>query len=191
MVRVPGGQEYAGWFHAVRALEAICLALLIIACIYALASNCCRAFPGPRTRVLEILSSIGGVLGLVGVIVYGAMRNDSNRSYVIIEMTIDWALYLTGVGSGLAVVAAVIIGITNKEISQPTTGAVIGMTTVTSTAQHTAGQPAYPAHQPGYPAPQPGYPAHQPGYPAHYGDYPGSGGGYPPPQAGYGYPGKY
>lgn len=188
----------AGWFHAVRSLEGICLVLLIIACIYALATNCCRTFPGPVSRVLEILLSLGGVAGLVGVIVYGALRNDEDTrdsaitldAYVLDDLilgggswTMDWALYLAGVGSGLSLVAAVLVGVFNREVAQPAGGAVIGMTTI-ATTQHQAQYPAYAGS----------YPAHAGGYPAHAGAYPGYA-GYPAggqaPQQGYGYPAKH
>ena len=51
----------AGWFHAVRGMESIGIIGVIVSCIYALATNCCRAFPGPRTRFLEIFAGITGM----------------------------------------------------------------------------------------------------------------------------------
>ncbi|XP_076470854.1 uncharacterized protein LOC143300810 [Babylonia areolata] len=52
------------WFHAVRAMEALCTAGLIIACIYAVATNCCRSIPGPQSRILEGFAGLSVVKNL-------------------------------------------------------------------------------------------------------------------------------
>ena len=51
----------AGWFQAARTLESIGLIGAVVSCIYALATNCCRAVPGPRSRFLEVVAGITGM----------------------------------------------------------------------------------------------------------------------------------
>lgn len=184
------GFYLAGWFHAVRALEGVAVSLLVIGCIVTFATNCCKAVPAPRSRALEVMALLGGAFGLVGVIVYGTIRRGNSiyakdeildaADFVLRSLyAIEWGLYLTGIGSGLAIIAAVIIGVGNKQISPPVTGIVVGMTSVqtSQTAAYGGAQPNYAYGYPGNAPVQAGYPAAQAGYPS--------------AQTGYGYPQKY
>lgn len=197
------GFNLAGWFHAVRALEGVAVSLLVIGCIVTFATNCCKAVPAPRSRVLEVMALLGGAFGLVGVIVYGAMRLENSiyqrdalldaRDLVLRSLyEIEWGLYLTGIGSGLAIIAAVIIGVGNKQISPPVTGVVVGMTSVqtSQTAAYGGAQTNYAyGGYPGNAPVQAGYPAAHAGYPAQADNTPQA--GYPSAQTGYGYPQKF
>lgn len=197
------GFNLAGWFHAVRALEGAAVFLLVIGCIVTFATNCCKAVPAPRSRTLEVMALFGGVCGLVGVIVYGTMRLDNSiypKGELLDDATdlalrllyaIEWGLYLTGIGSGLAIIAAVIIGVGNKQISPPVTGVVVGMTSVqtSQTAAYGGAQTNYAYGYPGNAPVQAGYPAAQAGYPAQADNTPQA--GYPSAQTGYGYPQKF
>ncbi|XP_076469909.1 uncharacterized protein LOC143300219 [Babylonia areolata] len=171
---------FPGWFHAVRAMEALCTAGLIIACIYAVATNCCRSIPGPQSRILEGFAGLSGILGFIGCMVYVGMIKEGNSFSILIaailfdsntmKNDLDWAFYLAAVGSGLVVIAAILIAITNKPLDvQPNTGGMV-MTPATAQPQPCVVQPGnYPPQpyvaQPGY-YPSQSYPAPKAGYPA-------------------------
>ncbi|XP_076470736.1 uncharacterized protein LOC143300729 [Babylonia areolata] len=158
-----GVAGFPGWFHAVRVMEGLCTIGLIIACIYALVTNCCRSFPGPRSRFLEIMAGVSGCLGFIGCMVYVGMTGEESPSYnpyttpTLIflrtkEHHLVWAFFLAAVGSGLVVIAAIVIAVSNKPVDvQPNTGGMV-MTTVT-TQPGVAPQP-YVVSSPkaGYPA---------------------------------------
>ena len=50
----------AGWLHAVRVLECVCLLGLGVAILYTIAVNCCRTVPGPRSRFIEAVALVSG-----------------------------------------------------------------------------------------------------------------------------------
>ncbi|XP_076470263.1 uncharacterized protein LOC143300459 isoform X2 [Babylonia areolata] len=165
----------AGWFHAVRGFEVLCIIGLTSACIYALITNFCLSFPGPRSRDLEITAGVSGILGFIGCMVFVGKYDTLNKDY-------DWAFYFATVGSDLVVIAAIVIGVNNKPM--PNRGLMV-TTTATAQPQPYTVQPGnYPPQsyvaQPGnYPPPrsvdQPGnYP------PPHSVDQPGN---YPPPHS--------
>ncbi|XP_076470731.1 uncharacterized protein LOC143300728 [Babylonia areolata] len=167
---------FPGWFHAARVMEGLCTTGLIVACIYAVATNCCRSFPGPRSRVLEITAGASGILGFIGCMLYAGMMKKgpsySDLSAVAIlyspqnhDAVFSWAFYLAAVGSSFVVIAAIVIAVSNKPVGvQPNTGGMV-MTTATAQPQTYVIQPGnYPPQpyvaQPGY------YPPAQAGYPA-------------------------
>ncbi|XP_076470943.1 uncharacterized protein LOC143300862 [Babylonia areolata] len=147
-----------GWFLAVRAMEGVCTIGLIIACIYALATNC-RSLPGPRSRVLEGLAGLSGILGYIGCMVHVSMIREGHSvsdlpistSLFIpntLESDLDWAFFPAASGSGLVVIAAIVIAINNKPLDvQPNTGGMV-MTTATAQPQPYVVQPGHYPPQP-------------------------------------------
>ncbi|XP_076470481.1 uncharacterized protein LOC143300592 isoform X2 [Babylonia areolata] len=111
------------------------------------------------------MAGFSGILGFIGCMVYVGKYNDILNKDI---WDYDWAFYLAAVGSGLVVIAAIVIAVNNKPVDvQPNTG---GMVMMTATAQ-----PQPYVVQPGNYPPQPC--VAQPGY------YPSQ--SYPPPKAGY------
>ncbi|KAK7089219.1 uncharacterized protein [Littorina saxatilis] len=135
---------HRNWLHAVRALACLSLIGLFAACVYALATNCCRSIPGPVTRILEALSAFSGVLGFVGCMVY--VGETETKKYI------SWSLYLSAIGSALCVVAAIIIAVCNKPLPASALGGqVITMPTISQGQGYTTagGQvPTYGNAQP-------------------------------------------
>ncbi|XP_076470624.1 uncharacterized protein LOC143300671 [Babylonia areolata] len=159
---ISGVVGFPGWFHAVRSMEILCNLGAVISCIYALLTNCCRSLPGPRSRFLEILAGLAGTLGFTGCMIYLAMikmgHSESDLQTIAFsfisgtkESDFNWAFYLAALGSGVIVIDAIVIGISNKSVDSETTGGMV-MTTMGATAQ------------PGsYPPPQQQYYGNQPG----------------------------
>ncbi|XP_076470821.1 voltage-dependent calcium channel gamma-4 subunit-like [Babylonia areolata] len=105
-------KEIPVWFHAVRAFEALCIIGLTSACIYALITNFCLSVPGPRSRALEITAGVSGILGFIGCMVYVG-KTDTLDKHI---QDYGWAFYFAAVGSGLVVIAAIVIAVNNKPV---------------------------------------------------------------------------
>ncbi|KAK7090232.1 uncharacterized protein [Littorina saxatilis] len=103
--------DIEAWLHGVRAVECGCLILLVAACVICLAFNCCRSQPGEHNRTLEVVAAIGGLLGLIGIIVYNVMENNAIGEQ---DISFSWAFYFTTVVCSVVVIVAVIISISNK-----------------------------------------------------------------------------
>ncbi|KAK7094648.1 hypothetical protein V1264_006173 [Littorina saxatilis] len=109
--------------HTTRALAALSLIGLFTACVYAIASNCCRSsVPGPVTRILEALSAVSGVLGFICCLVYIGVPE--KKEYI------SWSFYLSIIGSAFCVVAAIIIGVWNKPLGRSNGFQVITLATI-------------------------------------------------------------
>ncbi|KAK7491015.1 hypothetical protein BaRGS_00017711 [Batillaria attramentaria] len=124
------------WFHAVRTLVSLCVLCLLVGCAYAIIVNCCKMVPGHRSRFLEIITAIGGVLGMAGVILYVLKRRDHEISdeedfmiggpfssasrYYPYKFwgndDFDWGVYKAGFSGALAILSAVTICVGNKVI---------------------------------------------------------------------------
>lgn len=122
-----GFQAIAGWLHGVRALETLTLVILITAVSYAIVVNFCRSQPEPRYRLLEILAGVGGVLGLIGVIVYAATRKNKAHTFDTYSVELGfhlprsnayyygWSLYLAGIGTSGSIIACILIAVFNEK----------------------------------------------------------------------------
>lgn len=194
------GFDLAGWFHAVRSLEGVSLSLQLLSYFFGLIINCCKKKPCTRTRVQEFLAFIGGLVGLVGVIVYGNLRVGKTiydlsllptaPDVLLVSLyTYDWGLYFTGFGCILVLIAAIVIGVGNKRLIRPVTGSVVGMTVIQTVqaASMPAGHINYPykIEQPTYEYDYPGRAPAQAGYSPFQSGYPQAQNGYPQYQAGY------
>nr|KAG5698028.1 hypothetical protein BaRGS_005846 [Batillaria attramentaria] len=135
------GFELEIWYHVVRAVVTVGVVVLLVACVLTLVTNCFKDDPGPRRRILEPLAFLGGVLAMGGVVAYDALRNDELPSTQSLEMDAfnisspvlqgpdwkyNWAIFLTGSVAMLAVLAAIVIAVNNKEEPQRYGGAPFG-----------------------------------------------------------------
>ncbi|KAK7114582.1 hypothetical protein V1264_000623 [Littorina saxatilis] len=127
-----GVEGFPIWFHVARALASVGLLGLIFSCFQALATNCCTgSVDAARTRSLELWVSLFGLLGAGGCAVFVYFRNKTDYEdsqsegslsealwlfYKLEDYTFSWGFYLDVVGSGVSVIAAIIIAVFNKRL---------------------------------------------------------------------------
>ncbi|KAK7114872.1 hypothetical protein V1264_000855 [Littorina saxatilis] len=131
----------AWWMHVVRALECVCLVGIGTACVYAFVVNLCSIIPGPRSRFIEFVTLCSCLSGLIGAGMYVILigKNNDNNNHDTNENNntisipnnisesfstfndskftwkISWAWYEVVAANNLALIAAGIIFIFNKD----------------------------------------------------------------------------
>nr|KAG5698030.1 hypothetical protein BaRGS_005848 [Batillaria attramentaria] len=111
---------------------------------------------------LELI--VYGLLGLVGVVVYAATRKQKSHTFDTLSVELgfrlpdrgsaydyNWGLYLAGVGSGVAVIAAILIAVFNEDDENISD---LDIDNKSDYSSHSGGNPrhvGYPRRWEGYP----------------------------------------
>ncbi|KAK7484849.1 hypothetical protein BaRGS_00023892 [Batillaria attramentaria] len=109
--------DVGSWVHAVEVFVIVGFLVLCGSCTYTMMDNCCKLYPGPHNRIIEITALVGGVLCFISTMIFvGKMRESVEDT---VQTSFSWALVLTIIGSLIAVAAAIVVALFNKALPQP------------------------------------------------------------------------
>ncbi|KAL8596737.1 hypothetical protein ACOMHN_046354 [Nucella lapillus] len=99
-----------GWWVAVQVLEALAVLFITVSCSALLFENCFSDVNAP-VLLQEILAILGGLLGLIGCIVFVAKTEPSSQD---VYATYSWSFYFAILGNVVVFIASLVILIGGK-----------------------------------------------------------------------------
>lgn len=112
------------WFQAVRVLEVLCVALILVSiATETIQDACVRGTPATDNAAVELTAAIAGVCGLAGVVVFAVAVHQypaGQGPYGPCRVSLFWAWGLLAVGALLAVFSAALVSRSRRTHRQNT-----------------------------------------------------------------------